>query len=158
MLNADNTMKTIQLPIPKQAEGKTKLLMPKTNLELTQEIYSNLGKKDLAAVFASLADDVEYVIPGSPDIPYAGVFNGKEGVGRFYKTLFDAVQLTSNEVKSMTPDGQKVIVLGAFTGIAKLTGKTFESKWVIIWTFVDGKVKQHQAFLDTNNIASALRK
>ena len=151
-------METIQTTRPKPGESQSKQHMPKTNLELTQEIYANLGKKNVAAVFASLADDVEYVIPGSPDIPYAGVFNGKEEVGRFYKTLFETVQLTSNEVKSMTPEGQKVIAQGAFTGVAKLTGKTFQSDWVIIWTFLNGKVKQNHAFLDTNNIASALRK
>lgn len=149
---------TSQTTPVERGESQRKQHIPGTNLELTQEIYASLGKKDISAVFANLADDVEYVIPGSPDIPYSGVFNGKEEVGRFYKTLFETVQLTSNDVKSMTPEGQKVIVQGAFTGVAKLTGKTFQSDWVIIWTFLNGKVKQHHAFLDTNNIASALRK
>jgi len=147
----------MQVTPPERAGGQAKLQMPKTNLELTQDIYALLGKKDITAVFAILADDIEYLIPGSPNIPYAGIFNGKEEVGRFYKALFDTVQLTSNEVESMTPDGQKVIVQGEFAGVAKMTGRPFQSEWVIIWTFMNGKVKQHQAFVDTNNIANALR-
>ena len=132
--------------------------MAKTNLELVQEIYGHFSTGNIPAVFGMLADDVKYIIPGSPDIPYAGIFNGKQEVGGFYKTLNDTLQYTSFDISSFTPDGDKVIVQGAFGGDAKPTGRKFQTDWIMIWTFAAGKVKQHQTFLDSNNIANSLKK
>jgi uncharacterized protein len=132
--------------------------MTKSNLELVQEIYGHFSTGNIPEVFNLLGDDVEYFIPGSPDIPYAGIFVGKKQVGDFYKTLNDTLQYTSFDVKSLTPDGGKVIVEGAFGGLAKPTGRHFQTDWIMIWTFADGKVKKHQTFLDSNNIATSLRK
>ena len=131
--------------------------MAKSNIELVQEIYGHFSKGNIPAVFGMLTDDVEYLIPGSPDIPYAGIFNGKQAVGGFYKTLNDTLQYTSFAINSLTADGDKVIVQGAFGGVAKPTGNNFQTDWIMIWTFADGKVKKHQTFLDSNNIANALR-
>jgi ketosteroid isomerase-like protein len=132
--------------------------MTKTNLELTQQIYAHFAKRDFEAAFTMFTDDVKFVVPGSPDIPYAGVFNGKEEVARFYKFLLETMQVTSNEIKSFTTDGDKVFVQGAFAGVATPTGKPFQSDWLMIWTFENGKMKQHDIFSDTNNLANALRK
>ena len=132
--------------------------MTKSNLKLVQEIYGHFNTGNIPAVFEMLTDNVKYLIPGSPDIPYAGTFNGKQEVGDFYKTLNDTLQYTSFDINSFTPDGDKVIVQGAFGGIAKPTEKDFQTDWIMIWTFADGKIKQHQTFLDSNNIANSLKK
>ena len=131
--------------------------MAKSNLKLTQEIYGHFSTGNIPAVFGMLTDDAAYFIPGSPDIPYAGTFNGKQEIGRFYKTLNDTLQYTSFDVKTFTSKGDKVIVEGAFAGFAKPTAKNFETDWVMIWTFADGKIKKHQTFLDSNNIAKSLK-
>jgi uncharacterized protein len=132
--------------------------MAKSNLELVQAIYGHFSTGNIPEVFSMLADDVNYYIPGSPDVPYAGTFIGKKEVSDFYKRLNDTLQYTSFDIKSFTADGDKVIVEGAFRGIAKPTNKNFQTDWIMIWTFAGGKVKKHQTFLDSNNIARALRK
>ena len=131
--------------------------MEKSNLELVQEIYGHFSTGNIPAVFGMLTDDVNYLIPGSPDIPYAGTFNGKQQVGSFYKTLNDTLQYTSFDINSFTVDGDKIIVQGNFSGFAKPTNKIFATDWIMIWTFSEGKVKQHQTFLDSNNIANSLK-
>jgi ketosteroid isomerase-like protein len=131
--------------------------MKKTNLEIVQETYGHFSTGNIPAVFSLLADDVKYLIPGSPDIPYAGVFEGKQAVGMFYKKLNETLQYTSFDIHSFTPDNEKVIVQGAFAGTLIPTGKPFATDWIMIWTFADGKIKQHQTFLDSNNIARGLR-
>ena len=132
--------------------------MTKTNLELTKQIYSYAAKKDAEGLFSMCADDVVYDIPGNPDLPYAGVFHGKQQVGAFYKTLNELLEVTKNEIKSFTADGDKVLVEGSFGGKATATGKPFQTDWVMIWNFANGKVMKHQIFSDTSNIANALRK
>ena len=131
--------------------------MAKSNRQLVQEIYGHFGTGNIPAVFGMLTDDVKYIIPGSPDVSYAGVFHGKQDVGRFYKMLNEALQYTSFEVKALTSKGDKVIAEGAFAGVAKPTGKPFQTEWIMIWTLADGKVKQHQTYLDSVNIANALK-
>ncbi len=131
--------------------------MNKTNLQLVQEVYGHFSTGNIPAVFEMLTDNVLYLIPGSPDIPYAGKFNGKQEVGGFYKKLNDTLQYTSFDINHFTTDGDKVIVQGNFAGIAKPSGKNFATDWIMIWTFAEGKIKQHQTFLDSNNIANALR-
>ena len=131
--------------------------MEKSNLELVQEIYGHFSTGNIPAVFGMLTDDVNYLIPGSPDIPYAGTFNGKQQVGSFYKILNDTLQYTSFDINSFTVDGDKIIVQGKFAGFAKTTNKNFATDWIMIWTFSEGKVKQHQTFLDSNNIANSLK-
>ena len=132
--------------------------MTKTNIELAQSIYDYFNQGNNQAVFDILADDVTYVVPGSPGVPYAGTFNGKKEVGGFYQLLMETLQYTSFDITSFTPDGDRVIVQGLFGGIAKPTGKNFQTDWIMIWTFNNGKVKHHQTFLDSYNIATACRK
>jgi uncharacterized protein len=131
--------------------------MAKSNLKLVQEMYGHFSTGNIPAVFGMLTDDVTYLIPGNPDIPYAGTFNGKQEVGGFYKSLNETLQYTSFDVNAFTSKGDKVIVEGAFAGIAKPTGHTFATDWIMIWTFADGKIKKHQTFLDSNNIAKSLK-
>jgi uncharacterized protein len=131
--------------------------MSKSNLKLVQEVYGHFSTGNIPAVFNMLTDDVTYIIPGSPDIAYAGNFIGKQEVGRFYKTLNDTLQYTSFDVKALTAKGDKVIAEGAFAGVAKPTGKNFATDWIMIWTFADGKIVKHQSYLDSNNIANSLK-
>jgi len=131
--------------------------MTKTNLELTKEIYSYAAKKDSAGLVSMCADDVIYDIPGNPDLPYAGKFHGKQQVAAFYKSLQELLDVTKNEIKFFSADGDRVLVEGSFEGTAKPTGKPFKTDWLMIWTFANGKVMQHQIFSDTSNIANALR-
>jgi uncharacterized protein len=131
--------------------------MTKSNIELTQELYGHFSTGNIPAVFGMITEDVKYIIPGYPDIPYAGVFNGKQEVGNFYKLLNDTLQYTSFDISSFTADGDKVIVQGAFGGVAKPTNKNFQTDWIMIWTFNNGMVTQHQTFLDSNNIANSLK-
>jgi ketosteroid isomerase-like protein len=87
-----------------------------------------------------------------------GVFRGKQQIQAFYKSLNELLQVSKNEIKSFTADGDKVLVEGSFGGTATATGKPFQTDWVMIWNFADGKVMKHQIFSDTSNIANALRK
>ena len=41
-------------------------------------------------------------------------------------------------------EGDTVVVFGRWAGRAKGTGKTYESEWVMAWTFRDGKVSQSE--------------
>jgi uncharacterized protein len=130
----------------------------KSNVKLAQSIYAYFNQGNNQAVFDMLADDVTYFLPGSPGVPYAGTFKGKQEVGNFYKLLMETLQYTSFDIHSFTPDGDKVIVQGAFGGIVKPTGKNFQTDWIMIWTFKNGQVKHHQTFLDSYNIATACTK
>lgn len=132
--------------------------MENTNLQIVQGIYGHIGQGNVNAVFDVLADDAQYVIPGSPDIPYAGTFNGKQEIGTFYKKLSETLQYTGFEITSFDAVGNKVFVEGNFAGTVKSTEKPMQTDWLMIWTLENGKVIKHQTFIDSNNIAKACKK
>ena len=51
------------------------------NTRLAQSGYEAFGRGDMAALAEMMADDIEWVNPGDPDVdPNAGTFKGKEAV------------------------------------------------------------------------------
>ena len=51
------------------------------NTRLAQSVYEAFGRGDMPALAEVMADDIEWVHPGDPDIdPNAGTFKGKEAV------------------------------------------------------------------------------
>src|SRR5262245_6495316 len=59
-------------------------------LATLQKAYST---GDLALALSVMADDVVWDISGPAEVPYAGVFYGKEGFGRFWWLLGQTVTI-----------------------------------------------------------------
>jgi ketosteroid isomerase-like protein len=57
------------------------------NVELVKRLYQLMGGEDLTDLYALLADDVEVIVPGPPDIPSAGVWRGHDGMRECLETL-----------------------------------------------------------------------
>ena len=128
-----------------------------TKIETVQQCYTEFGKGNPQGVLNLLTDDVTWIDPGYPQIHYAGKRAGKNEVMNFFIEMNKAVTFTRFEPQQFINDGNEVVVKGYFTGKSNETGKTFETEWVMIWEVVDEKVKHYQAYIDTYNVASALK-
>jgi ketosteroid isomerase-like protein len=128
-----------------------------TKIQTVQKCYEEFGKGNPRGVLELLTDDVTWIDPGYPEIPYAGKCKGKDEVMRFFTEMSKTITFTHFEPKQFLTDGDFAVVKGFFTGKSINTGKTFETEWVMIWEVEDGKVKSYQAFIDTFNVASALQ-
>jgi len=125
-------------------------------VEVVKQIYEAFGRGDISEVLSRVTPDVSWVDPGFPDVPYAGVRRGREGVADFFHSLRVHVELTSFEAHTFVTSGPDVVVFGGLEGRDRHTGARFRSDWAMRWKVQDGLVTFHQSYADTSAIARAL--
>jgi ketosteroid isomerase-like protein len=125
-------------------------------LEVVKQCYEAFGRGDVAGVLSRVAPDVSWIDPGFPDVPYAGVRSGRDGVADFFQSLRVHVEFTSFEPRTFLASGPDVVVFGDFAGVDRHTGTRFRSDWAMRWRVENGLVTRHQAYADTSAIARAL--
>jgi len=126
-----------------------------SNTEIVKGMYAAFGRGDVAGVLNGLADDVDWLTPGSKAIPYAGRYNGKAAVSSFFQKLAESCELDPFVIEQYVEQGDVVIALGSYTGRVKATKKAFQSRWSMMFKFRGGKVAKFEEYLDTAAIESA---
>jgi uncharacterized protein len=127
----------------------------KSNLEIVKQAYSSFAQGNIPAILDVLSDNIEWELPASANVNFAGTFKGKEQVLHFFQSIAE-----ENEFKEFTPekflaDGNDVVVLGHLEATAKPTGKTSANKWAHYWELKDGKAVKHCEYVDTAEIRDA---
>jgi len=128
------------------------------NLATVQSLYAAFGLGDIPTLLAALTDDVEWILPGPPElIPFAGRHRGQEGVVQFFAALNETLEFEKLEAEDFFAKGDKVVVLGRSRTRMKSTARTVDNDWAAAITLRDGQVARYQIYEDTAALASALR-
>ena len=125
------------------------------NLEIVKEVYRLFAEKNVPSVLSYFDKDIEFVRPVNADIPFAGTFNGTDGLIKMFTIISQCIRLKSFVPENFFVNENKVIVLGSDTAEVIATGKTYTSTWVQAFTLKDGKITHVKVYLDTLNIANA---
>ncbi len=125
------------------------------SVELVQQAYAAYGRGHIQGVLNTLADDVEWVVPGPKEIPYAGERHGKDQIAQFFKLVDETTELDPFEPREFIAQGDRVVVLGYYAGHAKATGRGLESHWAMAFTVRNGKITEFREYTDTANLAAA---
>ena len=125
------------------------------NQQIIEQLYGNYAAGNISAVLSAFDNDVVWVRPGAPSIPFSGVFKGVEEVTRMF-----AIQATTLAIKTFLPEkictnDDTVMVLGHDVAEVIATGKTYTTGWVHSFTFKDGKIIYVQVYIDTKTMADA---
>jgi uncharacterized protein len=128
-----------------------------TNVELVQQVYAAIGHGDIPRVLDAMAEGVEIRVPGPPEIPFAGTFQGHAGVATFFEALVASVEIHEFEPRQFVADDDTVVVLGRERLTAKATGHTWETDWAMAWTVRNGKVSLLREYHQTDAIAGAFQ-
>ena len=83
------------------------------NAQLIQELYAAFGRGNVPAILDLLTDDVVWYDPGPPDVPHAGSYSGRAGVGRFIASVGDTLEIDEFEPTEFLAHGDRVFVLGS---------------------------------------------
>lgn len=127
------------------------------NANIVREIYAAFNRKDIFALLSSLADKVEWVVPGQEDgIPFAGTYRGRDAVGQFFTLMSESIEYNLFEPREFVAQGDRVIALGHYQATARPSGNTFETDWAMAWTLNEGKATHFQVFDDTAAVVAAL--
>jgi ketosteroid isomerase-like protein len=126
---------------------------PNENIAIVRRFYEARGNSEI--IRQVLAPDVRWeVVPG---FPHSGTYLGLSGVFDFFTRLFGEFEDWHTAPSEFFETADSVIAVGTYSGRAKATGKSFESRFAHIWTVRDGVIVRLQQCVDTVQLAKALR-
>jgi uncharacterized protein len=130
---------------------------PAENVEIVKQVYAAFSKGDVAAILAVLSNDVEWEEPDNPFNPAAGTRHGHSGFLEWLRIGKESEEIAVLELRQFLTDHSTVAVVGFMKCVAKSTGKSYESDFVHLVTFREGKIARFQEFFDTYVAADAFR-
>ena len=119
------------------------------NAQVVKGLYDSFKAGDIAAVLGALSDDVEWVIPSIPNIPFAGAKQGKDSVAEFFSTMAEHQEPQSFEVQGTVAQGDQVVAHGHYVWHVKTTGRSWEGDFSHHWTVEGGKITRFQEYTDS---------
>jgi ketosteroid isomerase-like protein len=127
----------------------------KENLDIVQKLISAHHENNPQEISAYLTDDSEWQSNIPEGIPTGGVYRGPQEVRNFldsHKKLFD-VQWEKHE--QVVAQGDLLIIIGRERVRITTHGKIWESDFVLLFTFSDGKIAKFYAFSDSIGLLKA---
>lgn len=124
--------------------------------DIVSRSYDAFARGDLDAVLADLDPAIEW--QQAQGLPHGGVYHGVDAVRRnifepLGESWWDEFAADPHE---LIADGDRVVVLGRYRGVAKGTGKCLDVPFVHVWTIRDGRAVLFRQFLDTAGWNDAL--
>jgi hypothetical protein len=127
------------------------------NIRIVKDMYEAFMRNDIAGVINRMDENINFRIPGPPEVPTAGNYRGRKDMHGFFEKLANTLEFTRFEPREYVAQGDRVVVLGFYEAKAKPTGKTMKSDWVMAWTVRNGKAVDFQEYMDTDAGANAFR-
>ena len=127
------------------------------NVKIVQDIYAAFGQGNIPAILNAFADDVQHYEPPAGHPPFRGTYRGREEVGALFQGMHEAVEVEQFEPREFFAEGDAVAAVGYYRFRAKATGRTYETDWVMVWRFKNGKVMEWKTYKDSAAEAAALR-
>lgn len=127
------------------------------NTKVVQDAYAAFGRGDIPALLGYMTDDIQWqpVIGAAQHVPFSGERTGKAGVAEFFKIVGETEEFQQFEPREFIAQGDKVVALGHYRAVTKLTGRTFDADFVMVFTLRDGKVAAFREFTNTAAVNAA---
>lgn len=125
-----------------------------SNLDLLKQGYKFFAEGNMEAVLEMWDPNMVWeACHGLPYIEGDGVLKGipaiMEGVFAHLPIYFDDFKIN---IKEFIDGGDKIVMVGSYTGVWKPTGKRFDVHATHTWTYKDGKVVNYYQAVDTAGI------
>jgi uncharacterized protein len=127
------------------------------HVRLVQAAYAAFGRGDMPAFMDALADDVEWVSPGTADLPFVGTFRGKAAVMEGFGQYGSNWQIRVFEPREFIAQGDKVVGLVHSESTFTPTGQNVVSEWAHVITLRDGKAARFVSYGDRSVEADVSR-
>ncbi len=125
-----------------------------SNLEILQQGYKAFAAGNVEAAIANWSDKIVWEeCIGLPFVTGDGTYNGKMSVVKNILApipeYYDNFQI---EIRDFVDGGDKIVMVGYYTGIWKATGKKFRANATHTWSFENGKATHFFQAVDTATI------
>lgn len=129
----------------------------KENTQLVMQAYDKFKSGDIPGLLDLFAEDIEWVLDRTENVPFTGSRRGKEQVANFFNTLSQSQHPLQFDPREYIAQGDKVVALGHYAWSVKSTDRVFESDWAEVFTIRDGKIAGFREFADTAAGAAAYK-
>jgi len=127
------------------------------SVKLVKSAYEDLINDDYDAFLRKCAPEAEVEYPAEGQIRYGGLWRGREGISRFFKTHDEEEEILEFRIDEYVGQADRVVVLGEFQGRAKSSGRTWGTRFVHILTVRDRMIQRFEACYDTAAAVEAHR-
>jgi ketosteroid isomerase-like protein len=129
--------------------------MSSKNLEILRKGYGDFAAGNIPSVLAIFDPKIEWT--EADGFPYGGTYIGPDAVLKnvFMKLGTEWDGYTVKPVEFIDA-GERVVVLGQYSGSYKATGKSFKADFAHVWALRDGKAVKFMQYADTALIQKAL--
>jgi ketosteroid isomerase-like protein len=128
-----------------------------TNLEIIKSTYEGKTSEENGKNLAKyVADNISWT--EAKGFPYAGTYIGLDNVT---KNVFNRLGSEWIDYK-FTPEGyianeDTVVAYGTYSGIYKLTHKSFTARVAHVWKLKGGKIIKFEQFVDSQPVIDAMK-
>lgn len=121
-----------------------------------KRLYEGYGRRDIDAVLAELADDVDWAAEAAGDAaPWYGAYLGKESVPGFFAAIGSNVEISEFDVQSFATSDRDVVATVHWTYTVNATGKTASMYMQHWFRFGNGKIVFFRGSEDSGQTAEA---
>jgi ketosteroid isomerase-like protein len=125
-------------------------------VEAVRRLYAAVGRGDLDAILAELADDVDWAPEAaSTSVPWYGSYRGRSEVPRFFEKLGSSIEITEFTPLTYTSNDTDVMVPVRFAYTVNATGRRTAMTMQHWWRFAAGKIVYFRGVEDTEQSAAA---
>jgi uncharacterized protein len=126
-----------------------------TNVEIVQDMFAAFQRGDIPSVLNGMDENVEWVEPGAPVIPWAGAGKGKASAAEFFRVVGETTEVLKYEPQHYVASGDRVVAGVSWDLRVKATGKSAHTDLALDFTLQNGKVTRFQAYYDTAALQAA---
>lgn len=123
---------------------------------LVESLVAAFRNGDVAHIRASVAADCAWRGSLAPELPYAGVRKGPNGVSQYFESMFTALVPDTLTIENWVCEGETVVAIGSWAGAARRSGKRFDTPLALYFRVRDGKVTEFRGFEDSALTVAAL--
>ncbi len=123
-----------------------------SNEQTVKDLYAAFQRADVAAIVASVADDVDWRNDRveSRECPWNGNFSGKANLPGFFKVVGEHLDISVFDVQTIAASGSCVAAYLRIESTLKKNSRQLKNDAVHFWTFNDrGQIARYRHFNDT---------
>jgi ketosteroid isomerase-like protein len=125
-------------------------------VEIVHRHFEDVNRRDWESVMAAYTDDVVLVVQGDV-APYAGIFDGREAVGRWFGDWFRAFGHDYRfDVEETQSARGRVLAVAGHHGHGRTSGVAVEQTTINVYTLRGVKVARVEIYSDRSEALKAV--
>lgn len=125
--------------------------------EITISFLKALSERNLNAITALFADQVDWYIPGNQILaPWLGKRETRDEIKAFFELLWEKTLPVSANIDNIFVEGNEAVITGCFASKMLQTGAVCESLFFIHLRIANNLIVRYRLLEDTHEVVKAL--